>query len=61
MKKTKITDPTKLLDRHLDRSSKSTCHLAETDPLLRSRGSGKLLWADESPDDYVRRLRAWSE
>jgi hypothetical protein len=25
--------------------------------LLSSRGSGKKLWADESADDYVRRLR----
>jgi hypothetical protein len=30
------------------------------DPLLALRGSGRRLWADEQPDDYVRRLReAW--
>ncbi len=29
----------------------------ETDPLLAMRGIAKGLWADEHPDDYVRRLR----
>lgn len=29
----------------------------ETDPLLKLRGSGKHLWADEHADEYVRRLR----
>jgi hypothetical protein len=28
-----------------------------TDPLLALRGSGKLLWANEHADEYVRRLR----
>jgi hypothetical protein len=33
----------------------------EDDPLLRLRGSGKHLWADEHADEYVRRLReGWS-
>ena len=27
------------------------------DPLLSLRGTGKQLWADEHPDDYVRRIR----
>ncbi len=31
--------------------------LAETDPLLQSRGSGKHIWADEHADEYVNRLR----
>lgn len=29
----------------------------DEDPLLALYGSGKDLWADEKPDDYVRRLR----
>ena len=29
----------------------------KTDPLLAMRGIAKGLWADEHPDDYVRRLR----
>jgi hypothetical protein len=29
----------------------------ENDPLLRSQGSGKHLWADEPADEYVNRLR----
>ncbi len=34
----------------------------EDDPLLALRGSGKDLWADETADDYVRRLReGWDE
>jgi hypothetical protein len=28
-----------------------------TDPLLKLAGSGKDLWSDETPDEYVRRLR----
>lgn len=27
------------------------------DPILALRGQGKGLWVNESPDDYVRRLR----
>jgi|HubBroStandDraft_5_1064220.scaffolds.fasta_scaffold397390_2 hypothetical protein len=55
--KKKITDPIEILDQYFDLSAKASRDLIETDPLLRSQGSGKLLWADESPDDYVRRLR----
>jgi hypothetical protein len=29
----------------------------ESDPLLRLRGTGAHLWADETPDEYVERLR----
>ena len=29
----------------------------EADPLLSLSGTGQHLWADENPDDYVRRLR----
>ncbi|MGC2696656.1 MAG: hypothetical protein WA738_12795 [Candidatus Angelobacter sp.] len=32
-------------------------NVAESDPLLALRGSGKHLWADEHADEYVRRLR----
>ena len=32
-------------------------NLAETDPLLQARGSGKHIWADEHADEYVNRLR----
>jgi len=30
---------------------------SKSDPLLALRGSGRLIWADEHADDYVRRLR----
>jgi hypothetical protein len=30
---------------------------ADSDVLLRLRGSGKELWAEEHADDYMRRLR----
>jgi hypothetical protein len=34
----------------------------DDDPLLRLYGSGKDLWADETADEYVRRLReGWDE
>jgi len=38
-------------------SEKKGDDLLKTDPLLAARGSGKNLWADESADEYVRRLR----
>jgi hypothetical protein len=35
--------------------------VAQADPLLALRGSGRSTWADEHADDYVRRLREhWS-
>ena len=37
------------------RSSRSDSD--QSDPLLRLRGTGAHLWADESPDEYVNRLR----
>jgi hypothetical protein len=46
-----------LLEWYRDWSAEAARHLAETDPLLISSGSGKHLWADEPGDDYVRRLR----
>jgi hypothetical protein len=34
----------------------------DDDPLLKLYGDGKDLWADETADDYVRRLReGWDE
>ena len=33
----------------------------EDDPLLRLRGSGRLIWADEHADEYVERLRSEGE
>jgi len=46
-----------LLDWYQDWSSRSLQTTAEQDPLLRLRGSGRKLWADEHADEYVRRLR----
>jgi len=37
--------------------AKAAERAAEDDPLLALRGSGKVLWANEHADDYVRRLR----
>jgi hypothetical protein len=36
---------------------KTNKNAMQDDPLLSLRGTGKQLWADEKPDDYVRRLR----
>ena len=47
----------RLLDWYQDWSSHFTRNAAQQDPLLRLRGSGRKLWADEHTDDYVRRLR----
>jgi hypothetical protein len=46
-----------LLDWYGDWSSRLLQNAAEQDPLLRLRGSGRKLWADEHADEYVRRLR----
>ncbi len=37
--------------------STSRAKEAAQDPLMELFGSGKDLWADEKPDDYIRRLR----
>jgi hypothetical protein len=50
-----------LLEWYRDWSREAAGHLAESDLLLNSRGSGKKLWADEPVDDYVRRLREGRE
>lgn len=46
-----------LLEWYRQWSSRALQTAAEQDPLLRLRGSGRTLWADEHADDYVRRLR----
>jgi hypothetical protein len=36
--------------------------VADCDPLLKLRGSGRKIWSDEHGDEYVRRLRDdWDE
>jgi len=47
-----------LLQWYENWSADASRKLHENDPLLESQGSGKTLWADESADEYVRRLRA---
>lgn len=46
-----------LLSWYREWSSESLKRAIETDPLLKMRGSGKHIWADEHADEYVRRLR----
>jgi len=47
----------KLLLWYADWSERTSRTQAESDPLLRLKGSGKQIWADETPDKYVKRLR----
>ena len=46
-----------LLAWYNDWSRNSRPDSDESDPLLRLRGTGAHLWADETPDEYVERLR----
>jgi hypothetical protein len=46
-----------LLDWYHEWCAAARRNLAETDPLLQARGSGKHIWADEHADEYVNRLR----
>jgi hypothetical protein len=46
-----------LLDWYRDEYCKKHADSIENDPILRLRGSGKELWADEHADEYIRRLR----
>jgi hypothetical protein len=46
-----------LLDWYREWSALAVRNAANSDPLLRLRGSGRHLWAKEHADDYVRRLR----
>jgi hypothetical protein len=45
------------VDWYNDWSRNSRTDSDESDPLLRLRGTGAHLWADETPDEYVERLR----
>jgi hypothetical protein len=51
------TEFANLLDWYQEWSSKAISDAVSQDPLLRLRGSGRRLWANEHADDYVRRLR----
>lgn len=46
-----------LLAWYRDWAAAAKRNAVDQDPLLALRGSGKLLWADEHADEYVRRLR----
>jgi len=46
-----------LLDWYRGWEKKAQAKRIEDDPLLALRGSGKHLWGDEDPDEYVRKLR----
>ena len=46
-----------LLDWYKNWTRDSLAERIKNDPLLNARGSGKLIWADEHADEYVRRLR----
>lgn len=46
-----------LLSWYKDWTARASQDALENDPLLKARGSGKHLWADEHADEYVRRLR----
>ncbi len=46
-----------LLSWYRDWGSEDAGSALTSDPLLALAGSGRAVWADERPDDYVRRLR----
>ncbi len=46
-----------LLKWYREWSAQAARNLVETDPLLNLKGSGAHLWEDETPDEYVERLR----
>lgn len=46
-----------LLHWYMDWSAASAASRIDADPLLALSGLGRDLWADEDPDEYVRRLR----
>jgi hypothetical protein len=46
-----------LLDWYRDEYCANRGDAIENDPILRLRGSGKELWADEHADEYIKRLR----
>jgi hypothetical protein len=46
-----------LLDWYCDEYNAKRANSIENDPILRLRGSGKEIWANEHADEYIRRLR----
>ncbi len=46
-----------LLDWYRVWNEEALRHLIENDPLLKLKGAGAHLWTDETPDEYVNRLR----
>jgi len=46
-----------LLDWYKNWTQNSLAERIKNDPLLKAKGSGKHIWADEPADEYVRRLR----
>jgi hypothetical protein len=46
-----------LLDWYERRLASRPSERVEEDPILRLRGLGKEIWANQHPDEYVRRLR----
>jgi len=46
-----------LLDWYHEEYIRAAAHSPEQDSILALRGLGKEIWADEDPDEYVRRLR----
>ena len=46
-----------LIDWYLEIFCASRGNADENDPLLKLRGTGREIWADEHADEYVRRLR----
>ena len=47
----------KLLLWYADWSEQMSRSQVKSDPLLQLKGSGRQIWADETPDEYVERLR----
>jgi hypothetical protein len=46
-----------LLDWYRDEYNTVRANAIENDPLLKLRGTGKEIWANEHADEYIRRLR----
>ena len=46
-----------LLDWYRDEYNAVRANAIENDPLLKLRGTGKEIWANEHADEYIRRLR----
>ena len=46
-----------LLDWYRDEYCANHVNSIENDPILRLRGAGKEIWANEHADEYIKRLR----